>query len=256
LEIKNIDNIENNDIIISENNNNNNLINSDNNNNNNNIIETKLNQIIYQMNNFESLKNSSKEEDIFERLKRENENQLKFEKPDTPDNDNYGEPELLTSEEKKQILNMPEQKIRAFIQDHSVSDLTPLQRKQYSKIIGSSKRYLRLEQELGDNELYKLILSEEIDKMFEPTNSERVMYKEMYGENLNVEPQKFTTGTTFGGSQPTIVQKQGHSQSGGNESTDISTYASELIEVSEPSELTELTESTEPSEGETKVIKI
>ena len=174
-------------------------------------------------------------EDIFERLKKENENQLKAERNNENQNENrYGEPELLTSEEKKQILNMPEQKIRVFIQDHNVSDLTPMQRKQYSKIIGSSKRYLRLEQELGDNELYKLILTEEIDKMFEPTNSERAMYKEMYGENLNVAPQKFTTGTTFGGansdmittstdslitdaisSDKMIVQKEGHEQSGG-----------------------------------------
>ena len=194
-----------------------------------------------------NVKNYPKEEDIFERLKRENENQLKLEKLEKPerDNENFGEPELLTSEEKKQILNMSEQKIRAFIQDHNVSDLTPIQRKQYSKMIGSSKRYLRLEQELGDNELYKLILSEEIDKIFEPTNSEKAMYKEMYGENLNIEPTKFTTGTTFGGSEQIqedtqiggsepIVQKEGHSQSGG-ESIDV------------PKDL---------SEGLTKVIKI
>ena len=199
-----------------------------------------------------NVKNSSKEEDIFERLKRENENQLKSEKSENPD-DNFGELELLTSEEKKQILNMPEQKIRAFIQNHNVSDLTPIQRKKYSKIIGSSKHYLRLEQELGDNELYKLILTEEIEKMFEPTNSERAMYKEMYGENLNVEPQKFTTGTTFGGSEP--IQKEYQSeglidekeyQSGGSidekESQtggDSSTHG-KIIE----------------SEGQTKVIKI
>jgi hypothetical protein len=110
---------------------------------------------------FEGNRNSPKEEDIFERLKRENENQIQFDKQQKQESPEInGEPELLTKEEKTQILNMPEQKIRAFIQDHNISDLTPLQKKQFSKIIGSSKRYLRLEQELGDNELYKLILSE------------------------------------------------------------------------------------------------
>ena len=204
---------------------------------------------------FEGNSNSPKEEDIFERLKRENENQLKAEK-ENPENldDNFGEPELLTSEEKKQILNMPEQKIRVFIQDHNISDLTPMQRKQYSKIIGSSKRYLRLEQELGDNELYKLILTEEIDKMFEPTNSERAMYKEMYGENLNVEPQKFTTGTTFGGSE--LIQKEYQSEGSIDEKDYQSGGSIDEKECQTGGDSSTDSKVSEQNEGQTKVIKI
>jgi len=209
---------------------------------------------------FEGNRNSPKEEDIFERLKRENENQIQFDKQQKQESPEInGEPELLTKEEKTQILNMPEQKIRAFIQDHNISDLTPLQKKQFSKIIGSSKRYLRLEQELGDNELYKLILSEEIDKIFEPTNSEKAMYKELYGEelNLNEVKTKFTTGTTFGGStnetnhpistDKMIVQKEGHEQSGGTDtvSNSVSDTVSDTVSDSVSNE----------SVG-TKVIKI
>ncbi len=175
--------------------------------------------------------NSSKE-DIFERIKRENENQLKLEKLDKPNESQDTEAELLTSEEKKQILNMPQQKIKAFIEGHNVADLTPIQKKQFAKIIGSSKHYMLLEQEMTDNELYKLILSDEIDKIFEPTNSEKAMYKEIYGENLN-DSKGFAPGTTFGGSNEglnegqnevinevtsdkMIVQKEGHEQSGGS----------------------------------------
>ena len=143
---------------------------------------------------------------------------------------------------------MPQQQIKAFIEGHNVSDLTPLQQKQFAKIIGSSKHYMILEQEMTDNDLYKLVLSDEIDKIFEPTNSEKELYKELYGENLNAPKKEFRTGTTFGGtneapivtSDKMIVQKEGHDQSGGSIESDIASVPE-----------------TEPSnEGITKVIKM
>ena len=102
---------------------------------------------------------------------------------------------------------------------------------------------------MTNNELYKLLLSEEIDKIFEPTNSERAMYKELYGENLNNQIQeKFTIGTTFGGGEKNmIVQKEGHEQSGGS----IETFISDSIEEPQGQN-----EGYTNSEGETKVIKI
>jgi hypothetical protein len=199
-----------------------------------------------------SASSSPKEEDIFERLKRENENQLRLERnqenQEKENKTNTGEVELLTPNEKTQILNMTQQQIKAFINGHSVSDLTPLQQKNFATIIGTSPRYLRLEQEMTNNELYKLLLSEEIDKIFEPTDSERAMYKELYGENLNNQIQeKFTIGTTFGGGEKNmIVQKEGHEQSGGS----IETFISDSIEPQGQSER------YTNSEGETKVIKI
>jgi hypothetical protein len=202
-------------------------------------------------------------EDIFERLKRENENKIKLERKLENENENtYGEPELLTSEEKTQILNMPQQKIKAFIEGHNVSDLTPIQKKQFAKIIGTSKHYMRLEQELSDNDLYKVILSDEIDKIFEPTNSERALYKEIYGENLNNDPQGFRPGTTFGGqsidsvnevsSDKMIVQKEDYQQSGGNESE----LASSELDSSELESSQLESVPAEAVESGTKVIKI
>ena len=200
---------------------------------------------------------SPKEEDIFERLKRENENQLNLNKTksenEIENKTNVGEPELLSSVEKKQILNMNEQQIRSFIEGHSVSDLTPEQKEKFARIIGTSKHYMRLEQEMTDNDLYKVVLSDEIDKIFEPTNSEKALYKELYGENLNAKPSGFRTGTTFGGAdKPMIVQKEGHEQYGGSHE--------DLIEPDEgtgtSSSDADMNEGQNQSDVQTKVIKI
>jgi hypothetical protein len=215
----------------------------------------------------QEIQNSSKE-DIFERLKRENQEISKLTNKNiegTQMNNNafIPNPELLTGEEKRQILNMPTKKIQEFIESRRVSNLTPSQKRAFAQIIGMNEDYMRLEQEMTDNELYKIILSDEIDKMFEPTNSERALYKELYGENLNVEPQKFTTGTTFGGAtltSPThltptnevtsdkmIIQKEGHEQTGHEQTGHEQSGGTN-------SELASIPESS--NESGTKVIKI
>ena len=212
----------------------------------------------------QSLEVNSPTEDIFERAKKEN--QIKLERKSERENENENEngnrePELLSSEEKKQLLNMPQQQIKSFIEGHNVSDLTPMQQKQFAEIIGTSKYYMRLEQELSDNDLYKVVLSDEIDKLFEPTNSDRALYKEIYGENLN-ESKGFRPGTTFGGamvdesigaslaanevkSDKMIVQKEGNEQSGHQQSGGTD---SELSSELDPDAIS--------NESETKVIKI
>jgi hypothetical protein len=221
----------------------------------------------------QNLSVSPKEEDIFERLKRENEEIAKFESQKNPNlnldlnmNNNafIVEPELLSKEEKKQLLNMNDQQIRAFIEGHNVSDLTPKQKENFSRIVGSSIYYMRLEQEISMNDLYKTVLRDEINKMFEPTNSEKQMYKEMYGENLDTKPG-FKLGTTFGGgpikpsndadSQPIIIKKEDYEQHGGS--------GSDFGSISESSELSqsesiedEHTGQSHSQGGETKVIKI
>jgi len=164
---------------------------------------------------------SPKEEDLLARIKRENEEQLRL---NENVNGNYGESELLTREEKKQLLNMNPQKIREFIEGHNVLDLTPLQKELFVKIISESQHYMRLEQELSDNELYKTVLKDEIDKMFEPTNSEKALYKELYGE-VNLNNNK--VGTTFGGSRQNvknsdkmIVSKIGNESNKSNKSNE------------------------------------
>ena len=212
----------------------------------------------------QSLEVNSPSEDIFERLKRENENQIKLERKPEKENGNRNvEPELLSSEEKKQLLNMPQQQIKSFIEGHNVSDLTPMQQKQFAEIIGTSKYYMRLEQELSDNDLYKIVLSDEIDKLFEPTNSDRALYKEIYGENLN-DSKGFRPGTTFGGAmvdslgetpgQPPAanevnlvktIQKEGYEQSGHEQSGGTD---SELSSELDPESIS--------NESGTKVIKI
>ena len=169
----------------------------------------------------DSKSKSPKEEDIFERLnEREKDNEREKEKL----NVDKGEPELLTAEEKAQILNMDANKIKAFIDSQSVSKLTPLQKEKFSRIIGSSIHYMRLEQELSENELYKTIINDEIDKLFEPTESNIEMYREMYGENVNIKSAR-PVSVTLGGSEPiSQIQKE---HSGG--APDIRTLSSESL---------------------------
>jgi hypothetical protein len=152
----------------------------------------------------------TKEEDIFERLKRENEEfdeQKNKNITNVKVNENafIVEPELLSKEEKIQILNMPPIKIEQFINSHKVTDLTPAQKNILKQIIERSKFYSRLESEVGDDELYKTILKDEIDRMFEPTNSELAMLAEY--NKLN---QNRTQALSQGQSQP---QSQAQNQS-------------------------------------------
>jgi hypothetical protein len=85
------------------------------------------------------------------------------------------------------------------------------------------------------------------------------MYKEMYGEelNLNEVKTKFTTGTTFGGStnetnhpistDKMIVQKEGHEQSGGTD-TDLNSVSNSVSDT--------VSDSVSNESVGTKVIKI
>jgi len=120
---------------------------------------------------------SNKEKDILEkmklveRLKRVNEEQEKLKEQEQlrlKTNENDRESELLTRQEKQQILNMDPEQIRAFIEGHNVSDLTPLQKEIFVKIISESLYYMRLEQEFSQNDLYKTVLKDEIDKIRQP----------------------------------------------------------------------------------------
>jgi DNA-directed RNA polymerase II subunit RPB2 len=166
---------------------------------------------------------SPKEEDIFARLKRENEEiaeleNQKFTNIKPNENAFIVEPELLTKEEKIQILNMPPIKIEQFINSHKVTDLTPAQRNVLKQIIERSKFYSRLETEVGDDELYKTILRDEIDRMFEPTNSELAMLA-----NMNKLNQSRNQGQNQGQNQlqnqSFLVNKVGSNQNGSNDNS-------------------------------------
>jgi hypothetical protein len=163
-----------------------------------------------------------KEEDIFERLKRENEQAAQlsnknFENVAPNQNGFIVEPELLSSDEKKQLLNMYPTKREEFINSHSVNDLTPAQRNAYTQIIERSKYYSRLESEMGDDELYKTILRDEIDRMFEPTNSELGYLAEMNKLNQTQGNQVLNKEVK---NQPVVINKLGsNEESGSNDSS-------------------------------------
>jgi hypothetical protein len=147
----------------------------------------------------------------------------------------------------------PEQ-IRDFVEGHNVSDLTPLQQEIFVKIVSESLHYMRLEQELSQNELYKTILKDEIDKMFEPTQSNKNAQAEL--NKLNNETRQ---GTTFGGSRQLnsgsgsdiIVSKIGN-ESNNTEKNDTN----ENSVATENSESTESNNKTEPIDSGIKLVKI
>ena len=96
------------------------------------------------------------------------------------------EPELLTPDEKRQILDWNQAKIQSFISGRKFSTLTRIQKDNFARILGRSIYYMRLESEgYSEQDLYQLMLRDEIDKIFEPTNNEIAMLKEMYGNNYN-----------------------------------------------------------------------
>jgi hypothetical protein len=125
---------------------------------------------------FTSNANANSVEDIFDRIKRENENQEKLRNENAKVSNQTSN--LLSNDEKEIILSMNPTQIEEFIDSHNYSDLTPLQKELFTKILGMSKYYLRLETEENytNDQLYKVMLKDEIDELFEqlpiPTNEE------------------------------------------------------------------------------------
>jgi DNA-directed RNA polymerase II subunit RPB2 len=220
---------------------------------------------------------SPKEEDLLQRIKRENEEQLRLKGNGNGNgNGNYGESELLTREEKKQLLSMNPQKIREFIEGHNVSDLTPLQQEIFVKIISESAYYMRLEQEVSQNELYKRILNDEINRMFEPTQSNINAQAELNRMNQNMREEQ-GQGSKFGNSRqnsPTgagasagiVVSKIGNdsNMTGTSEHPSITetTETTDATDTTKTTDATDATDATEPTETSksndsgTKVVKI
>jgi hypothetical protein len=118
---------------------------------------------------FTNSANSVNSPDIFER--NYNQNKVKNGTENV-----HSTPYLLSIDEKQIILSMNPTQIEEFINSHNYSDLTPMQKDSFTRIIGNSKYYLRLESETSDNELYKIVLRDEIDELFKqlhlPTNEE------------------------------------------------------------------------------------
>jgi hypothetical protein len=99
------------------------------------------------------------------------------------------QPDLFSREEKIKIIELSDNKIQEFIDSHDFYSLTPLQKKNFFNIVGNSAYYMRLQGETGDNELYKLVLKEEIDKLREPTNSNIAQLEELYGKSGALQNQ-------------------------------------------------------------------
>jgi DNA-directed RNA polymerase II subunit RPB2 len=155
----------------------------------------------------------AKEEDIYERLKRENiERKIPTNtniKDGKQNNNNFQvEPELLTSEEKKQLINMNPQTVREFIDGHTFADLTPIQKENFNRIVQESKYYMRLETEedYTNEQLYKTILQDEIDKMLEPTQSNINALAELNRLNQNLREGQTSN-------QPLVINKVGSTSS-------------------------------------------
>ena len=125
---------------------------------------------------FTSNANTNSVEDIFDRIKRENENQEKLRNENAKLSNQISN--LLSNDEKQIIISMNPTQIEEFINSHNYSDLTPLQKESFTKILGMSKYYLRLETEENytNDQLYKVMLKDEINELFEqlpiPTNEE------------------------------------------------------------------------------------
>ena len=172
-----------------------------------------------------------KEEDLFERLKRENEEIAKltnknFEGTVMNNNAFVLNPEILSKEEKIQILHMSPKKVQEYIESRNFNDLTPKQKETLSQIIGMSTHYIRLESELSKDELFKTILKDEIDKMLEPTESELAALAEMnqYAKN---QANKKQNGNGNGiGNIPVVINKLGSDENSNQntDSTDSSIY--------------------------------
>ena len=210
---------------------------------------------IYEKQLYTNSRPPNKEEDLLERielverLKRENEEQEQLReeeqlrlKTNNGQNENYGESELLTRQEKKQLLNMNPEQIREFVEGHNVSDLTPLQQNIFVDIISESPYYMRLEQEISQNELYKTVLNDEINKMFEPTQSNKNAQALLNEMNRNVRE----SGTTFGESRQNV----------NTSGSDIVVSKIGNEPMSSTSEQNDSTAANEPIDSGTKVVKI
>ena len=134
----------------------------------------------------------NKEEDILERIKRENmeiegQNQtIDLKTLQVNNNQFVNDPELLTEDEKRQILDWNQAKIQSFISTRKFSTLTRIQKEHFARILGSSIYYMRLESEgYSEQDLYQIMLRDEVDKLLEPTNNEIAQLKELYGNQYN-----------------------------------------------------------------------
>ena len=185
--------------------------------------------------------NTKSPEDIFERLKKENE------EVQIPTNANiknaqatnqFEVPEFFSSKEKQQIIELGEEQIQTFIDMHDFSSLTPIQKEDFFKIIENSEYYLRLQGETSDNELYKIVLKDEIEKLREPTNSERAELAEL--------EQYFSNAPQSG---MNVKQSLEGNSNESNESQSNESHSNESNESNE-------SHSNESNESDKKVVKI